>query len=157
MERTCIDILNDTLSAFTPDERTIVAETLAKQIKMSSYPPIHRADLMLTESCNCRCTYCFEEEKPSSKMSPDILEKAVDFVFKESRDAREVAFVLFGGEPLLQFDLVKRAVEYAERKASELGKKAHFEMTTNGTLLSEEIIDFGVEHSLSYLLSLDGD
>jgi len=155
--KTCIDTLNEALSGFTPEERRTIADTLATQIRAASFPPIQRADLTLSEQCNCCCTYCFEGKKSPIVMSPNTLQRAMDFVFRESRSFRQVSFVLFGGEPLMQFELVRQAIQYGNQKALELDKQVHFEMTTNGTLLNKEIIDFGAAHSLSYLISLDGD
>jgi len=157
MQNTAIDILNKTLSKFTSEDKRLVASTMAKEVIAASFPAIRRVDLVLTECCNCCCTYCFEGEKSKMTMSSETLEKAIDFVFAESRGSEEVAFILFGGEPLVRFDLVEHAIKYANRKALDLGKRVRYEMTTNGTLLNKEIIDFGVANGLSYLLSLDGD
>ena len=157
MKENCIDALNAVISRFTPEDTRLVATMMAKQIRHGRFAPLQRADLVLTECCNCRCSYCFEGDRPRASMTVDILERAIDFVFREAGDSRVVVFVLFGGEPLTRCDLVRHAVKYANRVAIGLGKRVGYEMTTNGTLLSEEIIDFGAANGLSYLLSLDGD
>lgn len=157
MKASGITTLNTAIEALTPEETRLVATTMAKQICRSRFPLLQRSDLILTECCNCQCTYCFEGESPRTTMSSEILEKAIDFVFAESGEIQDVAFVLFGGEPLVRFDLVRHAVEYSNSRALNLNKRVTYEMTTNGTLLSEEVIDFGVANGLAYLLSLDGD
>lgn len=126
-----------------------------------AYP--HCVCLNLTDNCNLACKYCFVQQKPHY-MSLDIAKQAVDFVVSnllkkreltpcDDLDSASVAF--FGGEPMLLFDeLIVPVVEYAENKYPNL---IEFNITTNGTLLNKERIDFFKAHNIPILLSIDGD
>lgn len=81
---------------------------------------------------------------------------AVDFLMEESGPTKQLTILFFGGEPLLRFDLLQRVHEYAARRATALGKSIYWDMTTNGTLMTEEKARWLAEHGVKYLLSLDG-
>ncbi|MBE6230054.1 MAG: 4Fe-4S cluster-binding domain-containing protein [Bacteroidales bacterium] len=115
--------------------------------------------LILTHSCNLNCVYCFEKHKSSKSMS---LDTAVDIVNKEIQKVSEdadtdyVKFDLFGGEPLLKFDLIKDLVEYTTEHFS--GTEYYFSVTTNGTLLTDEKKLWFKEHKdvIELIMSVDG-
>jgi sulfatase maturation enzyme AslB (radical SAM superfamily) len=117
--------------------------------------------LELTQECNLRCMYCcFAGHYPnfrnhaSKSISFDTAAKAVqDFVVHQSE---ECSIGFYGGEALLEFDLLKRIVLFAEECASKNGKVAVFHLTTNGTLLSDEVIHFLVAHQFRVMISFDG-
>lgn len=119
-------------------------------------PPVTFLELILTENCNLRCSYCWERDKRPHDMSATVAHAAVDFLLTHSRDVQDVGILFFGGEPLLKFDLMKDVWEYVTRRAEPLGKKISWSMTTNGTLLTEDIAQWLAEHGVKYLLSLDG-
>lgn len=117
--------------------------------------------LQVTQNCNFRCEYCvYGQDSPlnrshtSNKMNYDIAKQSIDFLLNRSRDAELVSVGFYGGEPLLEFKLIKQVVEYAKTVFS--GKKVSFYMTTNCSLIDDEIIDFLSMHSISILVSLDG-
>jgi uncharacterized protein len=90
-------------------------------------------------------------------MDLQVAERAVDFLLSHSGDLKEVVLVFFGGEPLLNFRLMTSVVPSARRKAEEAGKKIEFAVTTNGTLLSEEVVSFLDEQGIGATVSIDGD
>lgn len=121
-------------------------------------PPISKVELFLTEDCNLRCDYCFVATKKYwRRMSWEVAQKSVDFLIEQSRDVPEVAITFFGGEPLLEFPLLRRTAEYVQQRASELGKQVRFAVTTNGTIMTEEMLSFARKHGFNYLFSIDGD
>ncbi|MDO9533961.1 MAG: thioether cross-link-forming SCIFF peptide maturase [Bacillota bacterium] len=114
--------------------------------------------LFISHNCNLGCSYCFtrrEEEKTLSHMSWEVGKKAVDFLLEyEGGYYREMDF--FGGEPLLNFPLIRRIVEYAREKSYQKKKEFNFTLTTNASLLQDEIIDFLNRENINVVLSLDG-
>lgn len=118
--------------------------------------------LQVTQSCNFRCKYCIYSETSSARqrhhsakhMTWDMAKRAVDFLWEHSIDSRMVSISFYGGEPLLQFPLVQRVIQYS--KARFVGKKLTFNMTTNGTLLTDDIIRYLAEHEVSLMISIDG-
>ncbi len=111
-----------------------------------------------TLRCNFTCDYCHAlrapEEKSGVDMDAKIMEHTIDFIFKSPAKEKVIEFT--GGEPLLRFDLVKQGIEFAEKKAEKDGTKVIFTVVTNGTMLTEEIIDYLKEHDADICISLDG-
>jgi uncharacterized protein len=118
--------------------------------------PLSYMELILTTDCNLRCSYCFERDKKPFNMSDEVAFAAVDFLIQTSRNIKELTILLFGGEPMMRFDLIQRIIPYANKKAAEAGKTISWDMTTNGTLIDEERAKWMAEHKVKYLLSLDG-
>jgi uncharacterized protein len=126
--------------------------------------PLQSLVLNLTNQCNLSCQYCYEfgEDKvatPDGKpkfMSEEVARASVDHLLESSKGRRAVHITFFGGETLMNFPLLKWVVNYATGKAREAGQYLDFSLTTNGTLLSPEIIDFLVEHSIGVTVSMDG-
>lgn len=134
-----------------------VAEAVSRKWQDRFFPPISRIELFLTENCNLRCDYCFVEGKNAlGSMSWDTARQAVDLLFRESRDQKDLSIFFMGGEPFLRFDVMRRVVEYATELGKAQGKHAKFSVTTNGTLLTEESLAFCAQHRMMILLSLDG-
>ena len=116
--------------------------------------------LQVTQQCNLRCEYCaysglYENRTHANKnMDFDTAKKAIDFFLNHSRDSKQITFGFYGGEPLLMFKLIKQCVDYIERSVE--GKEIMYAITTNGTLLSDEIVDFLAQHHVLLSISLDG-
>lgn len=116
----------------------------------------------VTQQCNLRCQYCIysdtggytQRRHAPKRMSLELAKKGVDFALPRSVDTTDILFGFYGGEPLLEFTLIKHIVAYAEKKFS--GKSIRFNMTTNGTLFTDEILDFISEHQFMITISLDG-
>ena len=125
----------------------------------------HRRRLLtleLTQQCNLRCDYCcFGEHYPqtrrpsTSPMSFETARKAVTAFINHRPKRAGIGF--YGGEPLLEFDLLKQIVLFAEEQAGQFATSVGFSITTNGTLLTDEKIHFLAQHEFSVLVSLDGD
>ncbi|SUY57225.1 transcriptional regulatory protein [Clostridium tetani] len=116
--------------------------------------------LNIAHDCNLRCKYCFADEGEykgkRELMTADIGKKAIDFVIKNSGPRNHIEVDLFGGEPLIAFDTVKEIVEYAKKEEKKHNKVIRFTMTTNGTLLNDEIMKYIDENMGNIVLSIDG-
>ncbi|MBR4419378.1 MAG: thioether cross-link-forming SCIFF peptide maturase [Clostridia bacterium] len=116
--------------------------------------------LHICHDCNLRCKYCFagtgDYKGHREFMSEEVALKAIDFLIENSGNRKILEADFFGGEPLMNFEVVKKTVEYANAKAKELGKKFLFTMTTNGVLLSGETANWLNENMENVVLSLDG-
>ena len=141
----------------TDDKIQELSNAIVRKIAMSQLPPLMKMELFLTEACNLRCDYCFVATKKAyRRMSWEVARAAIDFLMRESRDENRVEIVLFGGEPLLAFPLMKQVVEYAEQRSKDLGKQVSFACTTDGTLLTEEHVHFAKEHASDDLGAYSG-
>lgn len=117
--------------------------------------------LQVTQQCNLRCAYCaysgiYDRNRThaNQRMSFETAKKAIDFFLQNNSELSEVVIGFYGGEPLLEFDLIRQCVEYARSKVE--GKKIIFNMTTNGTLLNDRVVDYLVENDFILGVSLDG-
>jgi uncharacterized protein len=145
-------------AGFTPADGLELADAVCLKMTEELFPPITEMELMLTEDCNQCCDYCFVEGKnPSNPMNWETAKKAVDFLFERSRKKPDLKILFFGGEPMLEFELIKEIVLYVEEKRAESGQNISFDMTTNGTLFDEDRASFLSEHGVKYLISIDGD
>jgi uncharacterized protein len=127
--------------------------------------PLQRIVLNVTNQCNLACGYCYEysadkisntEGKPKY-MEEDVAQSAIDMLIRESADRPAIHVTFFGGETLLNFRLLRSSVDYAKRKSAEANKHVEFSLTTNATLLNEEIVDFLSDHRVGVTVSIDGD
>lgn len=112
-------------------------------------------ELNLTFNCNLTCAYCFIREKKHERMTVTTARKAVDLLIERAAFPA-VNITLIGGEPLLEFDLIKQIVPYALDAAKKRGLTVTWAVTTNGTLVNEEILKFFAQHKINMLLSMDG-
>jgi len=116
--------------------------------------------LHVAHDCNMRCKYCFAGTGPfgadRSLMDLETGKRAFDFLFEASGSRKYVEVDYFGGEPLLNFKVVKELVKYGKQKAQEKGKVLRQTLTTNALLLNQEVIDFLNEEDVYLILSLDG-
>ncbi|MCW2268142.1 hypothetical protein D3C77_47380 [compost metagenome] len=116
--------------------------------------------LNVNTGCNLSCTYCYKEDldKPSAgkRMEVETAVASVEMLLKESPDESVYTVVFFGGEPLSNRKLIEYMVDYCEQRFGELGKRVEFVMTTNATLLTEEIVDYLNAHRFGLSVSIDG-
>jgi uncharacterized protein len=116
--------------------------------------------LNVTHKCNLNCDYCYGEDGSyggsAIHMNRETAEQAVNFLMEASGDSKDCRISFFGGEPLLNFDLVKHIVQYSREQASKLNKRMVFGITTNGTLLNEHNSDFLIKEKIDVTLSFDG-
>lgn len=110
--------------------------------------------------CNMGCMYCFAGTGgfggPRGLLSPETGKKAVDFLFSASKTRKHIEIDYFGGEPLLNFPVVKELIIYGKAKAKETGKYLKQTLTTNTILLDEEIGSFLNQEKVSLIFSIDG-
>jgi uncharacterized protein len=116
---------------------------------------ISSIDLDLTVKCNLNCDYCFKEKK-NKDMSLATAQDAVVWLIFASLDVKKIYVNMIGGEPLLKFDMISRLVPFAKRRAYQHNKLIHFGITTNGTIMSQEILDFWRQWNIGFHTSIDG-
>ena len=120
-------------------------------IKTLSEHYLNELVLQVTKQCNLRCKYCaysgnyYNREHSSSRMRFETARKAIDFYLKRSDKFDKLSVAFYGGEPLLEFELIKKCVKYILENKGD--KKVTFPMTTNGTLLTQEVTELLVEFS----------
>ena len=116
--------------------------------------------LHIAHDCNLACKYCFAEEGEyhgrRALMSFEVGKKALDSLIANSGNRVNLEVDFFGGEPLMNWDVVKQLVEYGRSREKECNKKFRFTITTNGVLLNDEIMDFCNREMSNVVLSLDG-
>ena len=116
--------------------------------------------LHVAHTCNLNCEYCFAAQGKyhgqRSLMSFEVGKQALDFLVANSGTRRNLEVDFFGGEPLMNWDVVKRLVEYARSIEKDAGKNFRFTLTTNGVLLDDEITEFANREMHNVVLSLDG-
>lgn len=116
--------------------------------------------LHIAHDCNLRCRYCFahggEYMGKRELMSAEVGKRAIDFVIKESGARKNIEIDYFGGEPLMNFDVVKEITEYAKAEGEKHGKNFRFTITTNGILLDDKKTDYINANMSNVVLSVDG-
>ena len=116
--------------------------------------------LHIAHDCNLACQYCFAEEGEyhgrRALMSFEVGKKALDVLIANSGNRRNLEVDFFGGEPLMNWEVVKQLVEYGRSKEKEYNKNFRFTMTTNGVLLNDEIMEYCNREMSNVVLSLDG-
>lgn len=116
--------------------------------------------LHIAHDCNLACKYCFAEEGEyhgrRALMSFEVGKKALDFLIANSGNRKNLEVDFFGGEPLMNWEVVKQLVEYGREREAEANKKFRFTLTTNGVLLNDEILDFVNREMANVVLSIDG-
>ncbi len=117
--------------------------------------------LHIAHDCNLACKYCFADEgeyhgQKRELMSLEVGKRALDFLIENSGNRVNLEVDFFGGEPLMNFDVVKELVAYGRSREKEAGKNFRFTLTTNGMLLNDEVMDFCNREISNVVLSLDG-
>ena len=125
--------------------------------------PLSTLVLNVTNKCNLSCKYCYEygQDKiaaPSSTsfMSEETAFESVEFLLKQGASLPRLSLTFFGGETLMNFKVVRSTIEYARRRTRESGKTIDFSLTTNATLLTQEVIQFLAENHVGVTISIDG-
>ena len=141
---------------FAPDTFAELAGTL----KERSGNVIKALCLHVAHSCNLTCSYCFASQGDfhgdRALMSYDVGRQALDFLVSHSGNRRNLEVDFFGGEPLMNFGVVKQLVAYARSIEEAAGKHFRFTLTTNGMLIDDDVIDFCNREMDNVVLSLDG-
>ncbi len=141
---------------FTPD----TFSPMAGQLKRKTAGVIKALCLHIAHTCNLNCSYCFASQGnyhgERAVMSFEVGKRALDFLIENSGSRRNLEVDFFGGEPLMNFDVVKQLVEYARKREKECNKNFRFTLTTNGVLIDDDVIDFANREMSNVVLSLDG-
>ena len=134
-------------------------ENLAIDYKNNS-STIKALCLHVAHTCNLNCSYCFASQGKykgdRALMSFEVGKRAFDFLIEHSQGRRNLEVDFFGGEPLMNLDVVKQLVEYARSIEKQHNKNFRFTLTTNGVLLNDEINEFLNKEMSNVVLSLDG-
>lgn len=135
-------------------------EPMAGKLKQKSAGVIKALCLHVAHTCNLNCSYCFASQGKyhgdRALMSLDVGKRALDFLIENSGTRRNLEVDFFGGEPLMNWDVVKQLVGYARKREKETGKNFRFTLTTNGMLIDDDVIDFSNREMSNVVLSLDG-
>ena len=137
-----------------------IYETYIHDIVAAKKPVVKALCLHIAHDCNLACRYCFAEEGEyhgrRALMSYEVGKKALDFLIANSGNRRNLEVDFFGGEPLMNWDVVKQLVEYGRSLEKPNNKKFRFTLTTNGILLNDEILEFVNKEMGNIVLSIDG-
>ena len=148
--------LRDSGKLFTSDS----FEPMAGALKARTSGVIKALCLHVAHTCNLNCAYCFASQGKyhgdRAVMSFEVGKRALDFLIEHSGSRRNLEVDFFGGEPLMNFDVVKQLVAYARSIEMEKGKNFRFTLTTNGMLIDDDVIDFANREMSNVVLSLDG-
>lgn len=135
-------------------------EPIAGTLKAKTSGVVKALCLHIAHTCNLNCSYCFASQGKyhgeRALMSFDVGKRALDFLIENSGTRRNLEVDFFGGEPLMNFDVVKKLVEYARSIEKERNKNFRFTLTTNGVLVDKDVIDFANREMSNVVLSLDG-
>ncbi len=133
---------------------------MAGELKKKTSGVIKALCLHVAHTCNLNCSYCFASQGKyrgeRAVMSLEVGKRALDFLIENSGTRHNLEVDFFGGEPLMNFDVVKELVAYARERERECGKNFRFTLTTNGVLVDDDVIDFANRECSNVVLSLDG-
>ena len=153
-----LDIIGGAAPAAHPAARIPAARIPARV--WGTDTPLSTIVLSVNTGCNLSCTYCYKEDLTTpdkgDRMDFETAARAVDLLLAQAGARRRVNVVFFGGEPLTNMPLIRQVVAYAERRGAEAGKTIDFSLTTNGTLLTEERVDYFAAHRFGLTVSMDG-
>ena len=148
--------LKDSGKLFAPD----TFEPMAGHLKAKTSGVIKALCLHIAHTCNLNCSYCFASQGKyhgeRAVMSFEVGKQALDFLIANSGSRRNLEVDFFGGEPLVNFQVVKELVAYARSIEKEHGKNFRFTLTTNGLLIDDDVIEFCNRECHNVVLSLDG-
>ena len=151
-----VEALRDAGKLFAPD----TFEGMAGKLKEKTSGVVKALCLHVAHTCNLNCAYCFASQGKyhgeRALMSFEVGKRALDFLVENSGTRRNLEVDFFGGEPLMNFQVVKDLVAYARSIEKEKGKNFRFTLTTNGLLIDDDVIDFANRECSNVVLSLDG-
>ena len=151
-----IQSLKDAGKLFVKDTFEPMADTL----KQKTAGVVKALCLHIAHTCNLNCSYCFASQGKyhgdRAVMSFEVGEQALDFLVANSGNRKNLEVDFFGGEPLMNFQMVKDLVAYARSIEKEKGKNFRFTLTTNGVLVDDDVIEWANRECSNVVLSLDG-
>ena len=151
-----ITALKEQGKLFSPD----TFENMAGELKKRTSGVVKALCLHVAHTCNLNCAYCFASQGKyhgdRAVMPFEVGKQALDFLVAHSGNRRNLEVDFFGGEPLMNFDVVKQLVAYARSIEKEKNKNFRFTLTTNGLLIDDDVIDFANREMSNVVLSLDG-
>ena len=151
-----VEMLKESGKLFAPD----TFEPMAGELKQKTSGVVKALCLHVAHTCNLNCEYCFESQGKyhgdRAVMSLEVGKQAMDFLVANSGTRRNLEVDFFGGEPLMNFDMLKELVAYARSIEKEHNKNFRFTLTTNGLLIDDDVIDFANHECSNVVLSLDG-
>ena len=133
---------------------------MADTLKQKTSGVVKALCLHIAHSCNLNCSYCFASQGKyhgeRALMSFEVGKRALDFLIENSGSRHYLEVDFFGGEPLMNFDVVNELVAYARSVEKQHNKNFRFTLTTNGMLIDDDVIDFANRECVNVVLSLDG-
>ena len=151
-----VQALKDSGKLFAPD----TFEPMAGKLKEKTSGVIKALCMHIAHTCNLNCEYCFASQGKyhgdRAVMSFEVGKRALDFLIENSGSRRNLEVDFFGGEPLMNFDVVKQLVAYARSIEKQHNKNFRFTLTTNGMLIDDDVIEFANRECSNVVLSLDG-
>ena len=151
-----VEELKNAGKLFAPD----TFEPMAGKLKQKTAGVVKALCLHIAHTCNLNCSYCFASQGKyhgeRAIMSFDVGKRAMDFLIEHSGTRRNLEVDFFGGEPLMNFQVVKDLVAYARSIEKEKGKNFRFTLTTNGVLVDDDVIEWANRECSNVVLSLDG-
>ena len=151
-----VQSLKDAGKLFAPD----TFEPMAGALKQKTAGVVKALCLHVAHTCNLNCSYCFASQGKyhgdRAVMSYEVGKQALDFLIANSGTRRNLEVDFFGGEPLMNFQVVKDLVAYARSIEKEKGKNFRFTLTTNGVLVDDDVIEWANRECSNVVLSLDG-
>ena len=153
----------DQVTALKDSGKLFVADTFESKagvLKAKTSGVVKALCLHIAHTCNLNCAYCFASQGKyngdRAVMSFEVGKQALDFLVANSGSRRNLEVDFFGGEPLMNFDVVKQLVAYARSIEKEHNKNFRFTLTTNGMLIDDDVIEFSNREMSNVVLSLDG-
>ncbi len=135
-------------------------EPMAGELKEKTSGVIKALCLHVAHTCNLNCEYCFASQGKyhgdRAVVGLEVGKRALDFLIENSGTRRNLEVDFFGGEPLMNFDMIKELVKYAREIEKKYDKNFRFTLTTNGVLIDDDVIDFANREMSNVVLSLDG-
>jgi uncharacterized protein len=130
-----------------------------KPIRIREYP-LSTLVLNVNTGCNLSCSYCYKEDLATpaagDRMGFETAARSVDLLLAEAAQRERINISFFGGEPLSNMALIHQVVDYAEERCAEEAKSVDFSLTTNATLLTEELVEYFDAHRFGLTVSMDG-
>ena len=155
----CIEMVQQLVidgKLFTEDTFADIAGTL----KEKTAGVVKALCIHIAHTCNLNCEYCFASQGKyhgdRALMDIETGKRALDFLVENSGTRKNLEVDFFGGEPLMNFDVIKEMVKYARSIEKEKGKNFRFTLTTNGMLIDDDVIEFSNKEMSNVVLSLDG-